>query len=77
MSFIYFEIFKIRFGAIAMPYLKYNKLNESESRNVPFAVFNSDSKEIEIHLFASEWSKKLDKENKKFNKLIKHILLTF
>ncbi len=45
--------------------------------SLPFAMFNSDTKELEIHLFSSKWTKKSEKENKKFTRYIKNLLITF
>lgn len=50
---------------------------DQEPNQAPFATFNTNSKELQVHLFSSQFAKKNDKESRKFSKFIKNVLLTF
>jgi hypothetical protein len=52
-------------------------LDEKIENFLPFLMYNSNSKEIDIHLFTPDWSKKNEKESKKFSKFLKNLLITF
>ena len=68
-----------RVGKLAVSFPKYGKTDDpsSDIKNVPFAMFNIESKELEIHLFNADWSRKSEKEAKKFSRFLKNLLLTF
>ena len=50
---------------------------DQEPNQAPFATFNANSKELQVHLFSSQFAKRNDKESRKFSKFIKNVLLTF
>lgn len=66
-----------RFGKIAISYQRQNDEPSNDSKNLTFAMIGEDSRELEIHMFNSDWAMKHDKETKKFSKLLKNVLLTF
>jgi len=78
---IFNSIHVLSFGRISFPRVKTkeitNQTNDKEGAKVPFAYFDRNSPDLQIHLFAKDWTQKTDKEAKKFAKLIKSFLLTF
>ena len=74
-----FNWFHLSLGGLSLSFLRHGSKSDdkSEIAESPFAMFNLEYKEIDIHLFKSEWSKKSEKEFKKFNKFLKNLLITF
>ena len=76
----HFKDFFLSFGAISLSFAKQNNNSDEKSikeKRSPCAIFNLNSKELEVYLFKPDFPNKNDKETKKFPKLIKNYLLTF
>lgn len=67
-----------RFGCISFPSVRTKEtIGGANKERIPFAYFDRNSQELQVHLFSPDWTRKSDKESKKFAKLIKNYILTF
>jgi hypothetical protein len=49
----------------------------NEALKTPFAIYNQNTKEVDVHIFTPDFAKSNEKDIKKFNKLIRNYLISF
>ena len=53
------------------------KVVANETLKTPFAIYNQNVKEVDVHIFTPDFAKTNEKDIKKFNKLIRNYLISF